>query len=91
MGFQQVEGACFMLSEWTHVQPNEWYAEGPAILGAYGWGLQGWDVSYHFLIGGGNNAEISDRIGKGAWDGANPAILATFPAVARMVRRLDVA
>lgn len=89
VGLQQVDGAVFMLSEWTHEQPNEWYAEGPALMGAYGWGLQGWDVSYHFQIHG--LAGFSDRLGVNTWDGGNPAILTTFPAVSRMVRRLDVA
>ncbi|MFW5870619.1 MAG: hypothetical protein ACOCVL_03025 [Candidatus Sumerlaeota bacterium] len=88
VAFQQVEGAAFMLSEWTHEQPNEWYAEGPITLGAYGWGLQGWDVSYHFVLG--PSQGFSDRLGKNTWDTSNPAILGTFPAVARMVRRMDV-
>lgn len=88
-GFQQVDGAAFMLSEWTHVQPNEWYAEGPAIMGAYGWGLQGWDVSYIFQMGGGKGG-FTNRIGANLWDATNPVILATFPTVARMVRRFDV-
>lgn len=89
-GFQQVEGAAFMLSEWIHVQPNEWYAEGPVTLGAYGWGLQGWDVSFYFQMGS-NRGLLSDRIGRGLWDATNPVGLATFAAVSRMVRRLDVA
>ena len=33
--------SAFTLSEWAHVLPNEWQAEGPAIIGAYGLGLQG--------------------------------------------------
>lgn len=89
-GLQQVQGSAFMLSEWIHVQPNEWYAEGPAIMGAYGWGLQGWDVSYIFQSGG-SGGRMSDRLGRGSWDANNPVVVATFPAVARMVRRLDVA
>jgi hypothetical protein len=89
-GFQQVDNAAFMLSEWIHVQPNEWYAEGPVLMGAYGWGLQGWDVSYFFQMGG-TKGVFSDRLGRNLWDGCNPVGLATFPVVARMVRRLDVA
>lgn len=88
-GFQQVDNAAFMLSEWIHVQPNEWYAEGPVLMGAYGWGLQGWDVSYYFQMGG-TRGLFSDRIGRNLWDGCNPVGLATFPVVARMVRRRDV-
>ncbi len=88
-GFQQVEGAAFMISEWAHVQPNEYYAEGPALLGAYGWGLQGWDVSYHFQ-GGTWQGRMSPHLGRNLWDGTNPVALATFATVSRMVRRLDV-
>ncbi|MGF1451338.1 MAG: hypothetical protein ACFB21_04585 [Opitutales bacterium] len=90
-GFQQVDGACFMISEYTHVQPNEWYAEGPVLLGAYGWGLQGWDVSYNFAFSGDPLGHLSDKIGNNPWDIENPAIAATMPAVSRMVRRMDVA
>jgi hypothetical protein len=88
-GFQQVDGAAFMLSEWTHVQPNEWYAEGPTLMGAYGWGLQGWDVSSIFQMGG-SKGGFTNRIGANLSDATNPVILATFPTVARMVRRFDV-
>lgn len=88
VGFQQVEERPFMLSEWIHVQPNEWYAEGPALLGAYGWGLQGWDVSFMFQNRDGG--EFSDQLGGQPWDVANPAIMTLFPAVARQVRRMDV-
>jgi len=87
-GFQQVNSIPFMLSEWIHVQPNEWYAEGPAILGAYGWGLQGWDVSYMFQNG--DNGGFTHKLGKQAWDVANPAVIGLFPAVSRQVRRFDV-
>lgn len=87
-GFQQVEGAVFMLSEWTHEQPNEWSAEGPVTIGAYGFGLQGWDASFHFLFG--ERSGFSNRLGINTWDASNPAIAVTFPAVSRMVRRMDV-
>lgn len=87
-GLQQVEGRPFMLSEWIHVQPNEYYAEGPAVLGAYGWGLNGWDVSYMFENA--DQGEFSEKLGKSNWDVANPALIANFPAIARQVRRMDV-
>ena len=47
-GLQQVSDRPFMLSEWIHVFPDEWFAEGPAIVGTYGMGLQGWDASFLF-------------------------------------------
>jgi hypothetical protein len=77
-----------MLSEWIHVFPSEFGVEGPAILGAYGLGLQGWDVS--FMFQNGDNAAFSERLGRQAWDVTAPQILGVFPAVARHVHRGDV-
>jgi len=88
-GMQQVSNRPFMLSEWIHVAPNEWGAEGPAIIGAYGMGLNGWDVSYMFQnsdVGG-----FSSKLGGQPWDVAAPQVLGVFPAVARQVLRGDVA
>jgi hypothetical protein len=87
-GMQQVADRPFMLSEWIHVFPSEFGVEGPAILGAYGLGLQGWDVS--FMFQNGDNATFSDRLGRQAWDVTAPQILGVFPAVARHVHRGDV-
>jgi len=87
-GMQQVAGLPFMLSEWIHVFPNEMGVEGPAIIGAYGMGLQGWDVS--FMFQNGDAGEFSERLGRQAWDVAAPHILGVFPAVARHVLRGDV-
>lgn len=47
-GMQQVRDRPFALSEWIHVYPNVYAAEGPAIVAAYGMVLQGWDASYEF-------------------------------------------
>jgi hypothetical protein len=87
-GLQQVEDRPFMLSEWIHVFPNEWGVEGPALIGAYGLGLQGWDVS--FLFQNGDHASFSQQLGGSAWDVMAPQILGIFPAVARQVLRGDV-
>jgi len=87
-GFQQVDNLPFMFSEWIHVQPNEWAAEGPAILGAYGWGLQGWDVSYIFQNR--DDGGFSKKLGLQDWDVTNPAVLASYAAISRQVRRFDV-
>lgn len=89
-GLQQVHNRPFMLSEWIHVQPNEWYAEGPAIMGAYGWGLNGWDVSYMFENGDAGAFSDSIKGGNMRWDVANPAVMVNFASVARQVRRRDV-
>lgn len=87
-GMQQVADRPFMLSEWIHVFPNEWGVEGPALIGAYGLGLQGWDVSYMFQNG--DDGTFSPRIGRQQWDVTAPQILGIFPAVARQVLRGDV-
>jgi hypothetical protein len=87
-GMQQVADRPFMLSEWIHVFPNEWGVEGPAIIGAYAMGLQGWDVSYMFQNR--DSAGFSTIIGRDQWDVTAPQILGIFPAVARQVLRGDV-
>ncbi len=88
VGLQQASDRPFMLSEWIHVFPSEWGVEGPAILGAYGYGLQGWDVSYMFQNR--DAGTFSDRIGRDQWDATAPQVLGIFPAVARQVLRGDV-
>jgi hypothetical protein len=88
-GMEQAANRPFMLSEWIHVSPNEWGVEGPAILGAYGMGLQGWDVSYMFQNR--DDGRFSSRIGRDRWDVTAPQVLGAFPAVARQVLRGDVA
>lgn len=85
---QQVSGQPFMLSEWIHVSPNEWGVEGPAILGAYGMGLQGWDVSYPFQNS--DDGTFSKAVGIAQWDAAAPNFIGIFPAVSRQVLRGDV-
>lgn len=87
-GLQQVAGRPFMFSEWIHVFPSEWGGEGPAIIGAYGMGLQGWDVSYMFQNG--DNAAFSKQLGGDSWDVMAPQVLGLFPAVSRQVLRGDV-
>jgi len=84
-GMQQVADRPFMLSEWIHVYPNEWAAEGPAIIGAYGLGLQDWDASYMFQNG--DDGVFNSRLGGNV---TVPQIMGLFPAVARQVRRQDV-
>ena len=88
-GMQQVAGRPFMLSEWIHTFPNELGLEGPAILSAYGMGLQGWDVSYIFQNR--DDGSFSARIGRDTWDATAPHVLGLFPAIARHIHRGDVA
>jgi hypothetical protein len=78
---QQAMDRPFMLSEWIHCFPNEWGAEGPAIIGAYGFGLQGWDVSYMFQNG--DSAAFSQALGGSTWDVVAPRT--RRPALTRRV------
>ena len=87
-GMQQVADRPFSLSEWIHVLPNEWGTEGPAIIGAYGMGLNGWDVS--FIFQNGDDGTFSNEIGSRGWDVTAPHVMGVFPAVARQVLRGDV-
>jgi hypothetical protein len=85
-GMQQVADRPFMLSEWLATFPNDQAVEGTAIIGAYGMGLQGWDVSYVF-----QNEDPGAFIkALGSWDVAVPGVVGLFPAVARQVLRGDV-
>ncbi len=88
-GMQQVADRPFMLSEWIHVYPNEWGVEGPAIIGAYGMGLQGWDAS--FMFQNRDSGGFSEKVGRDRWDVTAPHVLGIFPAVSRQVLRGDVA
>lgn len=88
VGMQQVVDRAFILSEWVHVFPSPWGVEGPALIGAYGLGLQDWDAS--FLFQNRDEGTFAGELGKSQWEVMTPQILGVFPAVARMVRRGDV-
>lgn len=85
-GLTQVKDRPFALSEWINVNPHEWAAEGPAIIGVYAMGLQGWDASYEFNSRG---AGFSEALG-GRWDTQQPSAIGIYPAISRMVLRGDV-
>jgi hypothetical protein len=87
-GMQQVADRPFMLSEWIHVTPTEWGVEGPAIIGAYAMGLQGWDVS--FMFQNRDTGTFCVQLGKDRWEVTAPQVMGIFPAVARQVLRGDV-
>ncbi len=91
-GLQQVVDRPFVLSEWIHVYPNVYSAEGPAIIAAYGMGLQGWDASYEFQSQA-NRRSFGDIAGNfpwGVWDADVPTSQGQFPSLARMIYRGDV-
>jgi hypothetical protein len=91
-GLQQVIDRPFGLSEWITVYPSLYSAEGPAILAAYGMGLQGWDASYEFQSSSAGRT-FADRAGWqpwGVWDADVPTQIGQFPTLARMIYRGDV-
>jgi hypothetical protein len=91
-GLQQVADRPFALSEWIHVYPNVHAAEGPALVAAYGMGLQGWDASYEFQSQA-NRRTFDDTAGGfpwGVWEADVPTSLGQFSALARMIYRGDV-
>ena len=85
---QQVDGLPFMLSEWIHVDQNPWTAEGPAIVGAYGFGLQGWDAAFSFQNG--DQGTFSNGAERKRWDATAPSFAGMLPAVSRQIHRSDV-
>ena len=87
-GMQQVSDRPFMLSEWVHVRPNEWGVEGPAIMGAYAMGLQGWDISYMFQNR--DEGRMGSNLLRDEWQVVKPTHMGLFPAVSRQVLRGDV-
>jgi hypothetical protein len=91
-GLQQVIDRPFALSEWIHVYPNVYAAEGPAILAAYGMGLQGWDASYEFQSQASRRVfgDIGGNFPWGVWEADVPTSLGQFPALARTIYRGDV-
>jgi hypothetical protein len=91
-GLQQVIGRPFVLSEWIHVYPNVYAAEGPPLVAAYGMGLQGWDASYEFQSQADHRifGHTAGGLPWGVWEADVPTSLGQFPALARMIYRGDV-
>ncbi len=92
-GLQQVADRPFGISEWIHVYPSLYSAEGPAIFAAYGMGLQGWGASYEFQSSSSHGAwsEIVGNFPWGVWNADTPTQIGQYPLLARMVMRGDVA
>jgi len=91
-GLEQVANRPFGVSEWIHVYPSLYNAEGPAIFAAYGLGLQGWSASYEFQSNGGHSA-FMDHVGNepfGVWNADTPTQIGQYPILARMIARGDV-
>lgn len=91
-GMEQVADRPFALSEWISVYPNAYAAEGPAIVAAYGMGLQGWDASYEFQSQAAKRVfgDLGGNFPWGVWEADVPTSLGQYPTLARMVLRGDV-
>ena len=91
-GLQQVAGRPFGLSEWIHVYPSLYSAEGPPLVAAYGLGLQGWDASYQFqsAVGSKMFADKAGWLPWGVWEADTPTQMGQYPVLSRMIQRGDV-
>jgi hypothetical protein len=88
-GMQQVANKPFMFSEWLSVVPSEWAAADTSIIAAYGFGLQGWDISYHFAS---NGASFSEKLNPSLakFNNLTPVGVGLYPVLSRMVLRQDI-
>ncbi|MEI8194587.1 MAG: hypothetical protein WCI73_01625 [Phycisphaerae bacterium] len=92
-GLQQVANKPFGISEWIHVYPSLYSAEGPVLMAAYGMGLQGWGASYEFASSSARSNPASALVGNlpwGVWNADAPTQLGQYPILARMIHRGDV-
>jgi hypothetical protein len=88
IGLTQTSDRPFSFSEWTSKSPNEWVAEGPAVVAYYGLGLQDWDASFHFAS---SHAGFSSQIiSPNVYNTNSPTQVGLFPALARAVYRGDI-
>lgn len=88
-GLEQVAGRPFIVSEWLHVSPHPFAAEGPALMAAYGMGLQGWDGAFAFQDS--DDGVFAPAIDRGKFEASAPQILGLYPALSRQVLRGDIA
>jgi hypothetical protein len=85
-GMEQVLGHTFGLSECAETPPNEWNAEAPALIGAYGMGLQGWDA-VAWCGYGGFTPSLAPHV---VYNTGIPTQIGQYPSIARMVLRGDI-
>jgi len=77
---QQAAGKPFIVSEWNCAWINEFIAEGPLVMAAYG-AFQGWDGLLQYCYWG---ADWNDAITDNFNVGYEPHVFATWPAAARL-------
>jgi hypothetical protein len=92
-GLEQVADRPFGISEWITCYPALYSAEGPVLMAAYGFGLQGWSASYEFTstsFPANNVGAIVGNAPFGIWNADAPTQLGQSPILSRMIMRGDV-
>jgi hypothetical protein len=89
-GMQQVKDLPFMYSEWLAVVPSEWAAADTSIVAIYGFGLQGWDMSYHFASNGDRFSPQLSYPSDKKFNNLTPVGVGLYPILSRMVLRGDI-
>ncbi|MBT3291913.1 MAG: hypothetical protein HN380_31510, partial [Victivallales bacterium] len=88
IGFTQVAGKPFSVSEWSMTPPAAWKAEAAPLFAFYGMGLQGWDSSSNFAC---NAARMGDGWpGPSRYASHTPHYMGQFPALSLAVYRGDL-
>jgi hypothetical protein len=84
---QRAAAKPLVISEWNCAWINEYIAEGPLTMAAYG-AFQGWDglLTYCYFSRGDWTDEITDNFDVGSW----PHVFCTWPAAARIFLRAHV-
>ncbi len=89
-GMQQVANVPFMFSEWLSVVPSEWAAADTSLVAIYGFGLQGWDMSYHFASNGNGFSPQLTYPNHKKFNNLTPVGVGLYPVLSRMVLRGDI-
>ncbi len=87
---QRIKGRPFTVTEYQHPSPNQYSAEGPLLLAAYG-ALQDWDGIWMFDYGPGQSSATMGMF-RGFFDtGQHPLKMANLMVAAQLFRRGHVA
>lgn len=87
---QRIKGRPFTVTEYQHPSPNQYSAEGPLLLAAYG-ALQDWDGLWLFDYGAGQSS-VTMGMFRGFFDtGQHPLKMANLLVAAQLFRRGHVA
>ena len=93
-GLQQVADRPFGVSEWIHVYPSLYSAEGPILMAAYGTGPAGLGRIVRVPVGIAprpmRRPRSSATCPSGVWNADAPTQIGQYPILARMIFRGDV-